>query len=136
MEFQREKYQSSTVAFPKIMKDFQQSAKNCLFNRLESILHVPGIGILLLSSVTLIPSSCLNTIFILYSWTAALATNPAAQYWEILLYCGEYVSSEEGPQLMQELIRILSTVTLAKDKVNKYLKHEALIGSAASPEEE
>lgn len=109
MEFQREKYQSSTVAFPKIMKDFQQSAKNYLFNRLESILRVPGI---------------------------ALATNPAAQYWEILLYCGEYVSSEEGPELMQELLRILTTVTLAKDKVNKYMKHEALMGSIASPEEE
>jgi len=67
MEFQREKYQSSTVAFPKIMKDFQQSAKNYLFNRLETILHVPGIGMLLLASVTLILSSCLNTIFILYS---------------------------------------------------------------------
>lgn len=136
MEFQREKYQSSTVAFPKIMKDFQQSAKNYLFNRLETILHVPGIGMFLLASVTLILSSCLNTIFILYSWSAALATNPAAQYWEILLYCGEYVSSEEGPQFIQELLRILTMVTLAKDKVNNYLEYEVLMGSAASPEEE
>ncbi|KAF9336104.1 hypothetical protein BG006_009704 [Podila minutissima] len=110
MEFQREKYQSSTVAFPKIMKDFQHSAKKYLFKRLEHILHVPGI---------------------------ALIINPAAQFWELLLYCGEYINSEESASLlMQELLSILTApATPAKDRANKFLEHEALMGSVASPEE-
>ncbi|KAG0040312.1 hypothetical protein BGZ82_003867 [Podila clonocystis] len=111
MEFQREKYQSSTVTFPKIIKDFQNSARKYLFKRLEHILRVPGI---------------------------ALVTNPTAQYWELLLYCGEYINSEEvDPLLMQELVHILTApATLAKDSASKFLEHEALMGSVASPEEE
>ena len=46
------------------------------------------------------------------------------------------MSSEEGPQFIQELLRILTMVTLTKDKVNRYLEYELLMGSAASPEEE
>ncbi|KAG0338285.1 hypothetical protein BG000_004284 [Podila horticola] len=110
MEFQREKYQSSTVAFPKIIKDFQHSAKKYLFKRLEHILHVPGI---------------------------ALTTNPAAQFWELLLYCGEYINSEGDPLLMQELLCTLTAPeTMANDRAGKFLEHEALMGSVASPEEE
>lgn len=138
MEFQREKYQSSTVAFPKIMKDFQHSAKKYLFKRLEHILHVPGIGMLLQASIALILwSRPKHRFYFFHPLSIALIINPAAQFWELLLYCGEYINSEEGDSLlMQELLSILTApATPAKDRASKFLEHEALMGSVASPEE-
>ncbi|KAF8928389.1 hypothetical protein BGZ47_001660 [Haplosporangium gracile] len=102
MEFQRERYQSSTLALSKAHKTLQGAPADTLFDRLDTYIRLPN---------------------------AALARNPAFHMWDMLLLLGEsWKARDTGSADLERLIAILSSKTKKTPATLEMLsKRDALV---------
>ncbi|KAF9920692.1 hypothetical protein FBU30_009460 [Linnemannia zychae] len=109
MEFQRERYQSSTLMLSKAFRTMQSALTDALFNRLETYIQLPN---------------------------AALTRNPSFHFWDILLLLGESWKSESsGSADLQRLTAILNGKSKNPTETLEILfKREALLGTSTSLE--
>ncbi|KAG0280264.1 hypothetical protein BGZ96_001614 [Linnemannia gamsii] len=102
MEFQRERYQSSTLTLSKAHKTLQGAPADALFDRLDTYIQLPN---------------------------AALTRNPAFHLWDMLLLLGEsWKASDTGSNDLERLMAILSNKTKkAAVTLVKLSKRDALV---------
>ncbi|KAH7050694.1 putative zinc-finger of transcription factor IIIC complex-domain-containing protein [Linnemannia elongata] len=85
MEFQRERYQSSTLTLSKAHKTLQGAPASALFDRLDTYIRLPN---------------------------AALSRNPAFHMWDMLLLLGEsWKARDTGAADLERLMTVLSSKT-------------------------
>ncbi|KAG0274679.1 hypothetical protein BGZ95_009560 [Linnemannia exigua] len=109
MEFQRERYQSSTLTLSKAHKSIQGAVADAVFNRVSTYIRLPN---------------------------AAITRNPAYHLWDILLLLGEsWKTKDTGAGDLERLVRILSSKTAkSPDALQTLSRRDALMDSNTSLE--